>query len=83
LLTSESDRITTLAAMPLLRARVPRDRDEPIQLSCGAGFSLYADPDGWKLKLLEERTITLSRQALQERGWRLDLVEQAERMAAP
>jgi hypothetical protein len=78
LLTSESDQITTLAAMPLLRVRVRRS-SEGIDLDCGAGFSLYRDPDGWKIKLLEERTIRLSRQALSVRGWRLKPVEPTAR----
>jgi hypothetical protein len=71
-LTGESEHLTTLAVMSQLRARTPGGRDEAVQLSCGAGFSLYRVPDGWKIKLLEERTISLSRQALHERGWRLD-----------
>jgi len=71
-LTSESDHLTTLAAMNLLRVRTPHGDDEPVELSSGAGFSLYRDPDGWKIKLLEERTISLSRKALHEHGWQWD-----------
>jgi hypothetical protein len=71
LLTCESDHLTTLAVMTLLRTRSPRAEEEPIALSSGAGFSLYHDPDGWKIKLLEEKTITLSRQSLHARGWQL------------
>jgi len=78
LLTSESDHLTTLAALNLLRVRTPRGEDEPIELSSGAGFNLYRDPDGWKLKLLEERTISLSRKALHKHGWQLGTEQRAK-----
>jgi len=75
LLTSESDHLTTLAAMNRLRVRTLRGKDEPVEFSSGAGFSLYRDPDGWKIKLLEERTIALSHKALHDRGWQLGMDE--------
>jgi hypothetical protein len=71
-LTSESERLTTVAVMSLLRVRTPRGENELVELISGAGFSLYRDPDGWKIKLLQERSISLNRKALQERGWRLE-----------
>jgi len=58
--------------MSLLRVRTPRGEDEPVELSSGAGFSLYRDPDGWKIKLLDEKTVSLSRKVLQDRGWQLE-----------
>jgi hypothetical protein len=69
-LTGEAERLTTVAAMGLLRARIPSGH-ERVELTSGAGFSLYRDPDGWKIKLLEERTVALDRANVQHRGWRL------------
>ena len=69
LLTSEADRLTTLAMLTLVRIRPPRKPASGYEISCGGGFSLYRDPNGWKLKLLHEQTISLSRTSLESRGW--------------
>jgi hypothetical protein len=71
LLTTEADRLTSLAAMTCLRVRRLPGSADSWQLTCGAGFNLYHDPDGWRLKLLEERTILLSDETLRKRGWSL------------
>lgn len=71
LLTTEADRLTSLAAMTCLRVRRLPGSADHWELRCGAGFNLYHDPDGWRLKLLEERTITLSQEMLRKRGWSL------------
>ena len=71
LLTTEGDRLTSLAAMTCLRVRRLPGSPDRRELTCGAGFNLYHDPDGWRLKLLEERTISLSDDALRKRGWSL------------
>jgi hypothetical protein len=73
LLTSEGGRLTSLAAVTCLRIRRLRGAAESWQVTCGAGFNLYHDPDGWRLKLLEERTISLSEESLRKRGWSLRL----------
>jgi hypothetical protein len=72
LLTGEAGQLTTLAFMTQLVVRTPQGVDEAIELECGAGYSVYRDPDGWKSKLLEQRTISLTPPALRERGWQLD-----------
>lgn len=71
LLTSEAGRVTSLAALTCLRARRLPGSADSWELTCGAGFNLYHDPDGWRLKLLEERTISLSEETLRRRGWSL------------
>ena len=71
LLTTEGDRLTSLAAMTCLRVRRLPGSPDNWELTCGAGFNLYHDPDGWRLKLLEERTISLSDETLRKRGWSL------------
>ena len=72
LVTGESGWLTTLAAMTSLRFRPSRRDPAQFELTCGAGLSLYRDPDGWKIKLLEVRTVSLTRKSLQERGWLLE-----------
>lgn len=69
LVTQEADGLTTLAFVTFLRFRHPRAPDEPYDLTVGGGFSLYRTPDGWNIKLLQERTVSLTRHQLQERGW--------------
>jgi hypothetical protein len=72
LLTAESGWLTTLATMTSLRFRPSRRDPAQFELSCGAGLSLYRDPDGWKIKLLEERTVSLAERSLRARGWLFD-----------
>jgi hypothetical protein len=73
LLTSEGGRLTTVAVLSQLVVRVKQGEDETLELVSASGFSLFRDPDGWKVKTLEEKTVSLSRQTLQARGWHLDL----------
>lgn len=70
ILTFEKDHITTMAWMKFLRIRPARNRPGQFELFSGAGLSLYRDPDGWKIKWLEEATVILSRETLQTR-WNL------------
>ena len=71
LLTSEQGRLTTLAMLTFLRIRPPGKPTGTYEFTSGGGFSLYRDPDGWKLKLLEERKTTLTKKLMERRGWRL------------
>lgn len=72
LLTQEAEGLTTLAFLTFLRFRRPRTPGEPYELATGGGFSLYRPPEGWSIKLLQERTVSLTRHQLQERGWMVD-----------
>jgi hypothetical protein len=69
LFTSESRRMTAMAVMTHIRFRP--SRQGIFELTSGAGFSVYHDPDGWRIKLLQERTVSLTRKNLRERGWLL------------
>ena len=71
LLTSERGRVTTLGMMTFVRVRQSRGSSGVYEFSSGGGFSLYRDPDGWKLKLLNEQTVKLPKEMLQKRGWRI------------
>jgi hypothetical protein len=76
--TSEAERLTTVAFLDLLTVSIPRGTDEPVELTSGSGYSLYHDPDGWKVKLLVERSISLNRATLRERGWHFETAERPE-----
>jgi hypothetical protein len=69
LLTSERGRVTTLGMMTFLRVRQPKRTPDALEFISGGGFSLYRDADGWKLKLLRERTVKLPKESIERRGW--------------
>jgi hypothetical protein len=69
LFTSELGRMTAMAVMTHIRFRP--SQQGTFELTSGAGFSVYHDPDGWRIKLLQERTVSLTRKNLRERGWLL------------
>jgi hypothetical protein len=69
LFTSESGLMTAMAAMTQLRFRPSQQQEGTFELASGAGFSVYHDPDGWRIKLLQERTVSLTRKTLRDRGW--------------
>jgi hypothetical protein len=56
LLTSESGLMTAMAVMTEIRFRPSRQLAGTLELTTGAGFSVYHDPDGWRVKLLHART---------------------------
>ncbi len=71
LLTTESNLMTGMAVMTYLRFRRSRQEEKMFELTSGAGFSVYHDPDGWRIKLLHECTVSLTPKTLRERGWLL------------
>jgi len=74
ILTSDRNAMTTLAAMTRLVCRPSREKPSTIELTTDPGFSLYHDPDGWRIKLLHSRTISLSQETLRKRGWLFDQI---------
>ncbi len=76
-LTSELGRMTTMAVMTQIRFRPSRREQGAFELTSGAGFNVYRDPDGWRIKLLHERTVSLTAETLKARGWLLDGIEAA------
>jgi hypothetical protein len=78
LLTSEHEQMTAMAVMTHIRFRPSRQGDARFELTSGAGFSVYHDPDGWRIKLLQERTVSLTEGALHTRGWILNGTETAK-----
>jgi hypothetical protein len=69
LLTSESGQLTTVAMMAFVEFRPSVQNAAVVDISSGGGFSLYRTPDGWKTKLLEEKTVSLATSELAKRGW--------------
>ena len=53
LLTWEAGNLTTVTTMTSLRVRAASRNASSLELDSGAGYSLYRDPDGWKIKLIE------------------------------
>jgi hypothetical protein len=78
LLTSEFEQMTAMAVMTHIRFRPSRKREAEFELASGAGFSVYHDPDGWRIKLLQEQTVSLTEGTLQTRGWILNGSETAK-----
>jgi hypothetical protein len=72
-ITAEAGQITTVAAVADIQLTPPRRGAASYVIACGAGYSLYRDPDGWKLKLLETRTVRLSKTELTKYGWQPDV----------
>lgn len=75
LLTSELGLMTAMAVMTHVRFRPSRQEEGVFEFTSGAGFSVYRDPDGWRIKLLKERTVSLAKETLKARGWLLDGIE--------
>ncbi|MCI0637636.1 MAG: hypothetical protein L0Y72_08275 [Gemmataceae bacterium] len=82
LLTSESERITSVAAITFLRFRPSPQAPGMFSLTSGAGFSVYHDPDGWRIKLMHERTIALRESTLRDKGWVFDGMAETGPLAA-
>ncbi len=72
LLTSESGLMTAMAVMTTIRFRPSQEQAGSFELTSGAGFNVYHDPDGWRIKLLQQRTVVLKQEALTTRGWLLN-----------
>jgi hypothetical protein len=68
LLTSELGVLTAMAVMTHVRFRPSRQDSEIYEFTSGAGFSVYHDPDGWRIKLLQVRSVPLTRESLNARG---------------
>ena len=71
LLTSEGQVMTGMAVMTHIRLRPARKKEGMLELSSGGGYSVYHDLDGWRIKLLQERTVSLTPKSLTKRGWLL------------
>jgi hypothetical protein len=71
LVTSEAGSMTGMAVITEIRLRPSQQEQGSFELISGAGFNVYHDPDGWRIKLLHQRTVVLRQEALRARGWLL------------
>ena len=69
LLTGEFGAVTGFAKMRDIHFRHDPKRPGSIKITSGEGINLFRDIDGWKIAFLEERTVTLTMESLQKRGW--------------
>ncbi len=74
-LSAEGDRVTGISVATGLRVRPTRTPTRGIALTVGRGFKLDHSLDGWDLKPLARRTIKLTDEFLQKRGWRFDSIQ--------
>lgn len=69
ILTSERGHLTTIAVMASINVQQSPSSPDIYEMTSGGGYSLYRTPDGWKIKFLEEKQISLKRDVLKRRGW--------------
>lgn len=75
-LTSEADVITGISVATRLTVRPIRKPTPGLALALGRGFKLDRMLDGWRLKPLGRRTVKLTDEFLQKRGWRFESLQQ-------
>lgn len=69
MLTSEGGHLTTIAVMAFIGFQQSPSSPEFCDMTSGAGYSLYRTPDGWRIKSLDEKQVSLKRNVLKKRGW--------------
>lgn len=75
-LSGEGDAVTGISISPRIVVRPLRKPFHGLALTTGRGLKLDKFPDGWELKPLARRTVRLTEEFLQQRGWRFDLLRQ-------
>ena len=69
LLKSEVGVLTGLTLLNKLRFRPSSTENNSFEFFSGAGISAFHSPDGWIIKVLEEKTVSLTTKLLTQRGW--------------
>ena len=69
MVSSYDDVISEVTATKSVRVRPARESSNQVILKLGPGFKLDKTPDEWAVRLLKRRTVTLSADFLQKRGW--------------
>ncbi len=70
--SSYGDSITEITATSSLHVRPVWGADNEVQLRMSRGFKLDRTPDGWAIRPLQRRAVTLSEDFLLRRGWKFD-----------
>ena len=73
LLSGEAQSVTGVAVATRLIVKPRRKPARALVLTTGRGFKLDRLPDGWAIKPVEKRTVTLTEEFLRKRGWQFDL----------
>jgi hypothetical protein len=74
-LSGDADTVTGIGVATRLLVRPIRKPFRGVALTTGRGFKLDRAPDGWDLKPLATRTVKLTNEFLQKRGWRFDSLQ--------
>lgn len=69
MLTSERGHLTTIAVMAFINFQQSPSSPDLCDMTSGAGYSLCRTPDGWKIRSLDEKRVSLKRDVLKKRGW--------------
>lgn len=75
-LSGEGDAITGIGLATRLMVKPIQKPFQGLALTTGRGFKLERTPDGWDIKPLMKRTVKLTDDFMQKRGWRFDLMHQ-------
>jgi hypothetical protein len=73
-LSGERDKISGISVATRLMVKPSRMPVKGITLTTGKGFKIDKGPDGWSIKPLEKRTVKLTEEFLQKRGWRFEVL---------
>ena len=73
-LSGEGDAVTGIGVVTRLRVRPIRKPFHGLSLLTGRGFKLDRTIDGWQLNPHVKRTIKLTEDLLQKRGWNFDVM---------
>jgi hypothetical protein len=69
LIKSEAGIVTGLTFMSKLRIRPSPTKKKSFEFLSGAGMGVYRSPDGWVIKKLQEKSVSLTEELLMKRGW--------------
>jgi hypothetical protein len=72
MLNIEDNLVTGISRLGRLALRTVAEPTPGLSLTTGRGYKLDFTPDGWSLKRLKKRTVTLTEPFLRNRGWNFD-----------
>jgi len=74
LLSGEGETITGVTVIARLIVKPTGSPTPGLALTTGRGFKLEKAPDGWAVKPMHKRTVKLTEEFLQQRGWCFDFL---------
>ena len=66
------DSISEITMTASIRVRPEEGASRELILKMGRGYKLDRTPDGWVLKPLQRRAVTLAEDFLSKRGWKFE-----------